>query len=109
MRSPAWAGGGHGDAAVECHGGGGQRDQPEPGGGASVATGSAVNLVVSTGPAPVTVPNVVGQTQAAASSAITGVGLVVGTVTQQSSATVAAGSVISQSPAVGPAWRRARR
>ena len=39
-----------------------------------MATGSAVNLVVSTGPAPVTVPNVVGQTQAAASSAITGVG-----------------------------------
>ena len=59
--------------------------------------------------AAVTVPNVVGQTQAAASSAITGVGLVVGTVTQQSSATVAAGSVISQSPAVRPAWRRARR
>jgi hypothetical protein len=45
--------------------------------GTSVAAGSAVNLVVSTGPAPVAVPNVVGLTQAAA-NAITGAGLVVG-------------------------------
>ena len=43
--------------------------------GTSVASGSAVNLTVSTGPAPVTVPNVVGLTQAAATSAITGAGL----------------------------------
>ena len=35
---------------------------------------------------PVTVPNVVNQTQAAAAAALSGVGLVVGTVTQQSSA-----------------------
>ena len=48
-----------------------------------------------------TVPNVVGQTQAAATAAITGAGLVVGTVTQQSSATVPAGSVISQNPLSG--------
>ena len=43
------------------------------------------------GPAPVLVPNVVGLTQAAATTAITGAGLVVGTVTTQASATVAAG------------------
>ena len=66
-----------------------------------MAAGSAVNLVVSTGPAPVTVPNVVNLTQAAATTAITTAGLVVGTVTQQSSATVPAGSVISQNPAAG--------
>ena len=42
-----------------------------PTAGTSVAAGSAVNLVVSTGPAPVTVPDVVGQTQAAATTAIT--------------------------------------
>jgi hypothetical protein len=53
----------------------------------------------ATGPSALTVPNVVGLTQAAASTAITGAGLVVGTVTAQSSSTVAAGSVISQSPA----------
>jgi len=75
--------------------------------GAGVAAGSAVNLVISTGPAPapgpvmVTVPNVVNLTQAAATTALTGAGLVVGTVSQQSSATVPAGGVISQSPGSG--------
>src|SRR4029077_4594807 len=67
------------------------------------AVGSAVNLVVSTGPAPVAVPNVVGQTQAAATTAITGAGLVVGTVTTASSPTVPSGSVISPSPGAGTA------
>ena len=49
----------------------------------------------------ITVPNVVGLTQAAATSAITGASLTVGTVTTASSATVPSGSVISQSPAAG--------
>ena len=48
-----------------------------------------------------TVPNVVGQPQAAASLAIVGAGLVVGTITQEYSATLAAGSVISQTPTAG--------
>lgn len=65
----------------------------------SVAPGTAVNLVISTGPVFVDVPNVVGQSQAVATTAITGAGLVVGTVTQQSSDSVAAGLVIEQSPA----------
>jgi hypothetical protein len=60
-----------------------------------------VSFVVSIGPATVTVPNIVGLTQAAASSAITGVNLIVGAVTSANSATVAAGSVISQNPASG--------
>src|SRR5438105_185043 len=75
-----------------------------PAAGTSVAKGSAVNLVVSSGapaPTPVAVPNVVGQTQASATSAITSAGLTAGAVTQQSSTTVASGSVISQSPAAG--------
>src|SRR5437016_426261 len=75
-----------------------------PAAGTSVASASAVNLVVSSGaPAPtqVAVPNVVGQTQAAATSAISGAGLTVGAVTQQSSTTVASGNVISESPAAG--------
>ncbi len=72
-----------------------------PSAGASAAPGSAVNLTVSTGPAPVTVPNVVGLTQAAASSAITGAGLIVGTVSSASSSSVPSGSVISQSPSAG--------
>jgi len=75
-----------------------------PAAGTSVAKGSAVNLVVSSGapaPTPVAVPNVVGQTQASATSAITSAGLTAGAVTQQSSTTVASGSVISESPAAG--------
>ena len=55
----------------------------------------------STGPMQVAVPNVLGQTQAAAATAIAGVGLVVGTVTQQSSSTVVSGEVSSESPAAG--------
>ncbi len=49
----------------------------------------------------VTVPNVVGQTQAAATTAITAAGLVVGAVTLRPDATVPAGMVISQTPAAG--------
>ena len=47
------------------------------------------------------VPNVVGQTQAAAATSITGAGLNVGTVTMATSSSVAAGNVISQNPAAG--------
>ena len=74
---------------------------PGPG---QAPNGSTVALVVSTGPAPVTVPNVVGQTQAAATAAINGVsGLSVGAVTQATSASVPSGSVISQNPGPGQA------
>ncbi|HEX4243670.1 MAG TPA: PASTA domain-containing protein [Steroidobacteraceae bacterium] len=69
--------------------------------GASVPSASPVNLLISSGPAMVTVPNVVGQAQASAVGAITAQGLAVGAVTPQSSATVAAGSVISESPSAG--------
>jgi hypothetical protein len=55
----------------------------------------------STGLAQVAVPNVVDQTQAVATTALTAAGLSVGTVTQQSSSTVASGYVISESPAAG--------
>jgi beta-lactam-binding protein with PASTA domain len=72
-----------------------------PAAGASVAAGSAVNLTVSSGTAMDTVPNVVGDTQAAATTAITAAGLSVGTVTMASSATVASGDVISETPAAG--------
>ena len=75
-----------------------------------MAPGSAVNLVVSHGAAPVTVPTVVGQTQAAASTAITGAGLVVGTVTQQYERDGAGGQRDQPEPEGGArAWRRARR
>ena len=55
---------------------------------------------VATGP-PVAVPDVVGLPQATAEANIVLAGLIVGTVTQATSATVPAGSVISQNPAGG--------
>jgi RHS repeat-associated protein len=58
-------------------------------------------LVVVAAPVPVTVPDVVGQEQAAAQSAISAASLSVGTVTVAASDTVAAGRVISQNPAAG--------
>ena len=73
----------------------------DPASGNSVAQGSPVNLVISSGPQMVTVPNVEGLTQDAATTAITGTKLMVGTVTQQSSNTVATGNVISQDPPSG--------
>ena len=74
------------------------QDQPS---GSSVAQGSAINLVISSGPEMVAVPNVEGLTQAVAAAAITAAKLTVGTVTQQTSNTVAPGKVISQDPASG--------
>src|SRR5258708_19886876 len=49
----------------------------------------------------VAVPNVVGLTQAAATTAITEAKLTLGNVTQQNSNTVATGNVISQDPTSG--------
>jgi beta-lactam-binding protein with PASTA domain len=69
-----------------------------PTAGTQIVTGSAVALVVSSGPAQVAVPSVVGMTQTAASTPITSAGLTVGAITQSSSTTVPAGSVISQNP-----------
>ena len=71
-----------------------------PAGGASAAPGSAVDLVVSAGAVSVTVPNVVGLTQAAAESALTSVGLIP-SVSTAYSATVPGGNVISQNPSGG--------
>lgn len=67
-----------------------------PVGGTVVAEGSAVDLVVSLGFAPITVPDVVGQTFANAQDAIIAAGLTVGAVTTQISTLVPAGTVISQ-------------
>ena len=72
-----------------------------PAGGTDAPKGAAVALTISNGPPPVKVPNVVGLTQSAATSAITSAGLTLGTVTMASSPTVAAGTVISESPQAG--------
>jgi beta-lactam-binding protein with PASTA domain/glucose/arabinose dehydrogenase len=72
-----------------------------PAAGTSVPTGSTVYLIVSSGPPPVTVPNLVGQTQGDALTTITNVGLLIGTTSMVSSTTVAQGLVISQLPTAG--------
>jgi beta-lactam-binding protein with PASTA domain len=71
-----------------------------PADGLTVEVGTAMSLVVSSGRPPVTVLDVVGQTQAAATAALTGQGLTV-SVTFSPSTTVAAGRVISQTPTGG--------
>ena len=73
----------------------------DPASGSSVAQGFPVNLVISSGPQMVTVPNVEGLAQKAATTAITAAKLMVGTITQQTSNTVTTGKVISQGPASG--------
>ena len=63
---------------------------------------SATNVTANfTSTAAVAVPNVVGSTQVAATTAITTSTLVVGTVTTQYSDTVPSGTVISESPVAG--------
>jgi beta-lactam-binding protein with PASTA domain len=73
--------------------------------GTRVLTGSADDTAKLWDAATVSVPDVVGQPQAAAATAIMGANLVVGTVTLRYSVTVAAGSVVSQSPAAGAQTR----
>jgi eukaryotic-like serine/threonine-protein kinase len=53
-------------------------------------------VVISLGPQMVTVPNVKGLNQAAATAAVTAADLTVGTIIQQTSNTVVSGNVVSQ-------------
>ena len=71
-----------------------------PPAGTLTQVGSPVTLLVSSGPAPVKVPDVTGQLLAAAEATLTNAGLTIGTITQKTS-TEPAGTVLSQSPATG--------
>jgi beta-lactam-binding protein with PASTA domain/tRNA A-37 threonylcarbamoyl transferase component Bud32 len=77
----------------------GQVIRTQPAAGTEAPKDSTVTLVVSSGPKQVTVPDVVGQDQAAASSAIQGADLQVNVVTVTSPGSV--GKVISQTPPGG--------
>ena len=72
----------------------------DPARGNEVAKGTPVNLVISLGQ-PVRLPNLVGETQTAATDFIVLHELSVGSITQETSYTVPPGSVISHDPA-GP-------
>ena len=65
---------------------------------ATASTDDAVDLVVSSGTALIDIPDVTGLTQTEAEGNLVAAGLTVGAVTTQSSETVEAGRVISQSP-----------
>jgi beta-lactam-binding protein with PASTA domain/tRNA A-37 threonylcarbamoyl transferase component Bud32 len=72
----------------------------EPGAGAQAPESSTVTIVVSTGPARISVPDVVGNTQSAAEQAIAAAGLSV-TVQKVASTPSAKGIVSGQSPGGG--------
>ena len=70
-----------------------------PSGALSITSGAST--LPAGGLVSVSAPNVVGDTQSAAATAITGAGLTVGAVTTASSTTVASGEVISETPVAG--------
>jgi serine/threonine-protein kinase len=72
-----------------------------PAANASVPSTTVVKLTVSNSQSTVGVPNVVGDTQTSAGSAITGDNLTVGNQTSACSQNVATGNIASQSPAAG--------
>jgi eukaryotic-like serine/threonine-protein kinase len=75
------------------------RQKPAP--GITVSRGATVSYYVSRGVPQVAVPDLSGLDQTQATSALQTAGLVLGTVSQQTSATVPVGQVVSQYPAAG--------
>ncbi|HEX3517745.1 MAG TPA: Stk1 family PASTA domain-containing Ser/Thr kinase [Solirubrobacteraceae bacterium] len=73
----------------------------EPSAHTDVQEGSPVTVLVSSGPAPVRVPDVVGQSQSAAEATLSNDELELGTVTQKVSSAQTPGIVLAQSPASG--------
>ncbi|MBM7803311.1 serine/threonine-protein kinase [Curtobacterium luteum] len=77
------------------------RTEPGGGSGNTVPRNYKVDVVISTGPAKVTVPNLANQTQDAAQQALQTAGLELGAVSSDYSATVPEGTVLSSDPAGG--------
>lgn len=75
-------------------------------GGASLPLGTTITLLVSDGPAPVTVPTVTGKERQAGIVELEAAGLVVEVPTEDFSETVPAGAIISQSPEGGAPGHR---
>jgi eukaryotic-like serine/threonine-protein kinase len=73
----------------------------EPPAETEVQEGRLITLLVSSGPAPVRVPDVTGESLEAAEATLTNSELTVGTVTRRVSTTQTAGTVLTQSPAAG--------
>lgn len=79
----------------------GQVISQSPLAGEIVASGTAVDLVISLGSNLISVPSITGMDNAAAQSTITAAGLVPGNMSYQYSSSVFEGTVISQSPLAG--------
>ncbi len=73
----------------------------DPPAGSELKVGGAVTVLVSSGPAPVRVPDLTGQTREGAEAAIMNAGLAVGSVASRASAAQTPGTVLSQSPGSG--------
>ena len=74
----------------------------DPTGGSTTTKGSVVKLIISSGPAPKAVPNVVGATESAATYTLRSAGFTV-VVLQVPSIDASSGKVVSQSPSAGTA------
>jgi eukaryotic-like serine/threonine-protein kinase len=79
----------------------GQVIATEPPAGTELQVGSSVTLLVSSGPAPVRVPDVVGQSLSAAEATLSNAELGVGTVSRRVSNAQSPGTVIAQTPSSG--------
>jgi serine/threonine-protein kinase len=73
----------------------------DPAAGTQVAVQSTVTIDVSTGPDSAAIPNVVGFTQEAATTALQGAGFSIGTIQQVDDNAQAKGNVLGTDPAVG--------
>ncbi len=82
----------------------GQVIRSVPVGGQRVGKGSHITLVPSAGPHRRQMPQVTGLTLPAAQAALRQAGLTSGPVTKEPSATIAAGIVVSTTPAAGAMW-----
>jgi serine/threonine-protein kinase len=77
----------------------------EPPAGTEVQVGSTVTMLVSSGPAPVSVPDITGQSLSAAEATLSNAKLTLGTVTQKVSTTQSPSTVLSQTPTAGSSLR----
>ncbi|HTR72744.1 MAG TPA: Stk1 family PASTA domain-containing Ser/Thr kinase [Solirubrobacteraceae bacterium] len=73
----------------------------DPPAGTELEAGSQVRVVTSSGPAQTTVPDVVGQSRAAAEASLTNAKLTTGAVTLQETTEQSPGTVLEQSPPAG--------
>jgi eukaryotic-like serine/threonine-protein kinase len=79
-----------------------------PAGGQRVVKGSPITLIPSAGPHRIPVPQVTGLTLPAAQAALRHAGLTPGPVAKETSSTIAAGIVVSTTPAAGGLWPQPR-